>query len=308
MAVVSWLPGPQLRAHQASGDSVSVVSSVGTAGLIQKSASYEVVGFVGQAGSVTTSASGTYSVRGGPIGMLVSPVGFAVVSAETQVNEAGATPETSTRVQLSGAAVNDDGTQDRLPATAITWTPPLPGGAIASISPEGLASFAAVYQDTTAFVSGTYGGISATNFFLVRNVLNDNFGALAGDTFDDAWSVSRGITNALDPNEVVGGSLAWMLYAMGLDPRTPAQTPVRFAMETNGYLSITYTRNPAAANHTFRVEESAQLTQGFSELANPVSSTNHLPDGTQSITTRASTPMNSTTQQFLRVRIGRPAN
>ena len=85
------------------------------------------------------------------------------------------------------------------------------GGPIASISPGGLATATAVYQNTTATVSGDRVDLKGVLDLTVLNVLPDNFGSYAGDTIDDAWQVFHfGLDNPLaapganpdgDPND-----------------------------------------------------------------------------------------------------------
>ncbi|MGA1130065.1 MAG: hypothetical protein ACO3XN_08375, partial [Chthoniobacterales bacterium] len=111
---------------------------------------------------------------------------------------------------------------------------------------------------------------------------------------------------AVDPDATNSGFPAWQLYALGLNPAVAPGVPLETGqIETNGYLSITYTRNPYATNYTFAVQETGNLSLGFSNMVNPVSVTNEV-GGVEQITTRGSAPINSTNRQFLRLQITKP--
>jgi len=171
---------------------------------------------------------------------------------------------------------------------------------------SGLAQASTVYQDTSASVTGTYGGINATSSLIVLNVLPDNYSVWAGDTFDDAWEIGQGMSGAVNPNALNNGVPNWQLYAMGYNPAQPAPARLSSSMMTNGYLALRYSRNPYASNYVFTPQESGSLSAGFAAMTNPVSATN-LVNGVQQITTRGSVPMNATNKQFLRVRVAQPA-
>jgi hypothetical protein len=237
--------------------------------------------------------------------MVVFPTGFSVDAEAKEISEAGAEPAQSTKTQLLGHAVNDDGTQDALLAGSVAWSPAAAGSALSSVSADGIATAGAVYADTIATFSGAYSGIVAMNSLTVRNVLGDNYGRLAGDTFDDAWEVNKGITDGLKPDELSNGMPNWLLYSMDLNPNSAGGNLVKATPDQDGYLTITYTRNPLAKNCEFTVEEAAEIKDGFTPLANPVSATHTQVNGTLSVTTRGSLPMNAVPKQFLRVRVQR---
>ena len=290
-------------AHEASGPTVTIISTIDSGGLTQSSPSTEIVGFVGPLGTVATNSSGSIAVRSGPVGMVVFPTGFSVESSALTINEAGSSPEESTRAQLVGLAVNDDETKDTVSPASVTWTQPGANSALSSISPDGVVSAAAVFQNTAATFTGSYAGIAASSSLTVLNVLNDNFGAIAGDTFDDAWQVAKGITNFLDPNALTHGKPNWMLYALDTDPGSSAGALVTIDRDMGGYLTITHTRNPRATGYSFAVEEASILSTGFAPLVNPVSQTNTTQSGSISVTTRGSVPISAAPRQFLRVRV-----
>jgi sulfatase modifying factor 1 len=272
-------------------------------GTVQTFGDARNVGFVGTPGSVATADGGNIVARQGGVAMVYNATGYAVAANSPIINEAGATPESSTRTTLAARILFDDDTF--APAGApVTWSPVT--NQVITVSPEGVAQAQAVYQDTVAAFGGIVAGVPATNFLTVVNVLPDNFGAWAGDTFDDAWEIAQGMSAAVNPNALNSGVPVWQLYAMGRSLVSPVTTPLATAQAgTNGYLSITYSRNPYATNYTFAVQETGNLSLGFANLVNPVSVTNEV-GGLQQITTRGSTPINSTNRQFLRLQITKP--
>lgn len=299
---VAGLIGDNLSAHEARSPNVQIVSSIHPGGLLQRSPSYEVAGFVGYPGSVVTSTSGSYLVREGPVGMVVYPDNFVVESASAEINESGTTPEDSTHTQLSGKIVNDDDTVDPVTGAEIAWLPPAVGAALTSISPDGIASAGAVYEDTPASFSGSFAGWSDTGTLLVHNILDDNFGPLAGNTFDDAWEMANGQTQGFDTQGTTQGLPNWAFYAMDLDPRNPLGELFPAATD-EGFLAISYRRNPRATEYRFVVEEAQNLTTGFVELINPVSEVHTTADGAEIVTVRGSVPVESADHQFMRVRV-----
>ncbi len=272
-------------------------------GTVQTFGDARNVGFVGTPGSVATADGGNIVARQGGVAMVYNATGYTVAANPSVINEAGATPESSTRATLSARIVFDDESFDEA-GVPVTWSPVT--NQVITVSPEGVAQAQAVYEDTVAAFGGTVAGVPATNFLTVVNVLPDNFGAWAGDTFDDAWEIAQGMAGAVDPDATNSGFPAWQLYALGLNPAVAPGVPLETGqIETNGYISITYTRNPYATNYTFAVQETGNLSLGFSNMVNPVSVTNEV-GGVEQITTRGSAPINSTNRQFLRLQITKP--
>ncbi|MFM6128958.1 MAG: immunoglobulin-like domain-containing protein, partial [Sphaerospermopsis kisseleviana] len=262
------------------------------------------VGFVGSPGLVATAGGGVRVARQGGIGMVYFPAGYGIGADSSTINEAGSVPESSTRTTLSARQLFDDATFGPAGAS-VTWSP-VTNQAI-TVSPEGVAQASAVYQNTIANFTATIGSASFTNFLTVINTLPDNFGAWAGDTFDDAWEIAQGMTGALNPTNLNNGVPAWQLYAMGINPAVPfTGNPAPARVGTNGgFLTMSYTRNPSATGYIFSPQEAGSLVTGFSNMTAPFSTTN-LVNGVEQITTRGSVPMSATNRQFLRLQITRP--
>ena len=303
-AVWSWCHAPEARAHEAAGGDVRIVSIVDTGGSVQVGGDVQVSGFVGAPGAVSTG--GEVALRGGGNSMIYYATGFTVAAGTPSINEDGVADTNSSRTPLRGEVVYDDATVSLVDGAQVAWTAPVPGSALASISVDGVAEAGAVYEDTAAAFTGSYGGIQASNSLTVRNVLPDNYSVWAGDTFDDAWEIAQGMTNAVDPDETNNGVPNWQLYAMGFNPAQPAPAALSSVTTTNGYLAVVYTRNPDAVGYSFAPQESSHLAAGFADMVDPVSVTNNV-GGLEEITTFGSVPVGATNRQFLRIRIGQPA-
>lgn len=290
--------------HGADGVDVRIVSTIDSGGSVQSGGNVQITGFIGKPGAV--SSGGNVVARQGGNSMIYYATGFSVTSDAATINESGASDTNDTRTQLRGNVVYDDATLGAVDGAQVAWTVPTTNSSLASISAFGLAQAATVYQNTAANFIGSYGGIIATSSLTVLNVLPDNYGVWAGDTFDDSWEIAQGMSGAVNPNAMNNGVPNWQLYAMGFNPEQPAPAALSSTMKTNGYLAVRYTRNPYATAYVFTSQESGNLSVGFAAMVNPVSSTN-LVNGVEQIVTRGSVPMNATNRQFLRVRISRPA-
>ena len=291
-------------AHEATGGDVRIVSTIDSGGSVQTGGDVQITGFVGEPGVV--ASGGDVVARQGGNSMIYYATGFSVASGAATINEEGASDTNSTRAQLRGNVVYDDSTLGTVDGSLVSWTAPSTGSALASISAGGIAQAATVYQNTAASFSGSYGGMAATSSLSVLNILPDNYGVYAGDTFDDAWEIAQGMSGAVNPNATNNGVPNWQLYAMGFNPAQPAPAALSSTVLTNGYLAVRYTRNPYATNYTFDPQESGNLSAGFANMVNPVSVTN-LVSGVEQITTRGSVPINETNKQFLRVKVAQPA-
>jgi hypothetical protein len=308
-AVSVFLFPQPLGAHLSSGGNAQNFSTIDIGGAVATSgdASVRNVGFLGVPGTVAASHDEEVVARQGGVSWVFAPTKLLVTSADNQINEAGASPASSTQTQLGGRLTMDDLTVTVLPGGELTWDAPAPATGLASISPDGVAQAATVYQNTIGLFTGHAAGFSDTSFVTVLNVLPDNYEQWAGDTFDDAWQIAEGMPGAVNPNALNAGIPYWQLYAMGLNPLAPISGPLTGVdISLDGYLTITWTRNPYATNYVFRVQETTNLTNAFATLINPVSVTNSSTPQIEAITTRASAPRVNFNRQFLRVFIEEP--
>ncbi len=290
-------------AHEAAGGNVTIVSTINSGGSVQSAGGVQITGFIGEPGTV--SSAGDVVARQGGNSMIYYATGFSVTADSLTINEQGAPDTNSTRTQLRGNVVYEDATLGAVDGVQVAWTAPAINSSLVSLSDFGIASAGTVYQNTPASFTGSYGGINATSSLTVLNVLPDNYSAWADDTFNDAWEIAQGMSGAVNPNALNNGVPNWELYAMGFNPSQPAPSVLASGVTTNGYLAVSYTRNPYAAGYTFTPQESGNLSFGFATMINPVSVTN-TSGGVETVVTRGSVPISATKRQFLRVRIAQP--
>jgi hypothetical protein len=165
------------------------------AGLRAVSASYTHDGSLGGVAGISTVATPAETAKAGYLGQLYEVTGLALSSgAEAPEFDEGTT------LQLAAWHTLDDATLLALPASAVTWHKD--GSFPLTDIEAGLATAAAVYQNTATTVSATQGEIpyqlTAELELTVLDILPDNFGSYAGDGLDDDWQYDYFGLNNLD--------------------------------------------------------------------------------------------------------------
>ncbi len=166
------------------------------AGQHTTSASYTNDGSAGGIAGVSTVASPSETTKHGYIGQLYEVTALQIAATPTTVNE-GATR------QLSATQLLDDLTTNAVPAASITWS--ILSGPL-TINANGLATAAAVYQNTAATAQGIFAGNTGAIGLTVLEDNDDNFGTYAADGLSDSWQVQYfGLNNPnaaplLDPD------------------------------------------------------------------------------------------------------------
>ena len=110
-----------------------------------------------------------------------------VIATSIELSAPQSTVNEESDLQLSAELVFDDTTTSPLDARTINWG--VQSGALSGISASGLATAAAVYQNSPAVAQGTYQTFTDTLNLTVINSLPDNFGSYAADGIDDDWQV-----------------------------------------------------------------------------------------------------------------------
>lgn len=256
-ALLAILPEIVLHAGPRTSVSYSVsAEAADVAGRRTASANYTNDGSLGAIAGVSTASTPAETAKHGYIGQLYEVTALQLAASPTTINEAG------TR-QLAGTQWLDDLTSLAVPASSITWS--IQSGPLIGIDANGLATAAAVYENTTATARGSYAGNSGTLGLAVLDTIPDNFGSYAGDGISDDWQVQYfGLSNPnaaplLDPD--YDGVLNPMEFATALNPTTASVVPMQ-TVKNGAALEFTYQRaNTALAGGIgFIVEWSDSLT------------------------------------------------
>jgi hypothetical protein len=177
---------------------------------------------------------------------------------------------------------------------------------LASISASGLATAAAVFQDSPAVVQGTYQNLTSTLSLTVLNTLPDNFGAYAADGIDDDWQV---LYFNLPPNPQAApgadpdgdGQSNLFEFTAGLIPTSAASTFVIQALPVTGQpAQMRIVFSPRLAGRSYTVQTSTTL---LAPSWLPLTTFTISDDGTIRTVTDTST---LGIRKFYRVQITRP--
>ncbi len=214
---LSVLSGTALGGPRFSANYSVFTESADGGGRRAASASYTNDGSASGVTGISTAAAPTRTAKSGYIGQLYDVSGLLLNSAPPDVNETGT-------LQLAAWQLLDDATLLTTDANAVTWG--IVVGPISDITAAGLATAGPVSQNTSAAVSGTFGGFTGSLNLSVLDSIPDNFGAYAGDGLGDDWQVQNfGENNplaapALDPDG--DGQTNQFEFTAGLIPNDPA--------------------------------------------------------------------------------------
>lgn len=294
LLILLLAPAAALAGPRASTNYALVTDTLDSAGGRAASASYQIDTSLG-AGSLATATATSTTLKGGYTGQLFEITALTLDSEYAAVEEGGS-------FQLTATLAYDDDTFAFPTPEEIDWS--VESGPLIDISAGGLATAAAVYQDTDATAAGTYAGLYATFPVSVLDFLTDNFGSYADDGLEDTWQVAyfgEGNPDAaptLDPDG--DGQTNWFEYVAGLIPTDPAS---RFMLRIEPVPSQPTHRNlvlhPVLEGRTYSVIFRDSLTPGdWTPLPAPI-----LADHAQ---TRTITDTNAITPtRFYRVEISR---
>lgn len=149
-------------------------------GGVSSSAAYLNHGNIGGFGGISMVAEQV--AKHGYVGQLYEVAALTLAANPPSVNEGDA-------AQLSASATLDDGTYVLPVHPDLRWS--VAGGPVTAISPAGVASTMAVYQNETATIEGRFGGRISLLDIAVVNSDPDNFGSYASDSIDDGWQVQH---------------------------------------------------------------------------------------------------------------------
>jgi hypothetical protein len=253
---VCFLPIAQAVVAGTSANYTLAPDAVDGGGLRGTSANY-TVNASAMAGNAGASANCT--ARTGFAGQLEEPAGFYAVAIS--ITAMPATLNEGSTSQLSATLHYSDSTTVPLGAGSITWS--VQSGPLSGISASGLATAAAVYQDTVAVARGSYQSFTTTTDLTVLNILPDNYETYAGDGLPDDWQVQYfGIGNPqagpiLDPDGDGWDNL--FEYNACLVPTDPLSTFTFFISDApGGGHQVTF--SPREPDCTYSLLGSSNLT------------------------------------------------
>ena len=221
------------------------------------STNYSINASLNDSGCMANAPLSSYMSKSGFVGQLYDVAGLTVSASSASVNE-GAT------LQLAAVQLLDDSTLLSLDSASPAWC--VNSGPVASISANGVATTAAVYQNCPAMVSAAFQGYSGTLSLTVLSLGNDPYGNCSGDGQLEDWLVQYfgppPNANA-SPNVDADGTGQTNLfkYIAGLNPIDPAS---RFVVSIQpvpgaaGKMQIVF--NPVLAGRTYTVVSTDSLT------------------------------------------------
>ena len=181
-------------AHAGSSAHYSVApDTVDHGGLRATSTHYT---FDGSAMPGGAGESTSYTIRSGYAGQLsdvvaLMEIGLELSAPQLTVNEGGT-------LQLSASVLYDDTSTAPLDPSSITWS--VQSGPLSGINASGLATAAAVYQNSPAVAQGTYQTFTDTLSLTVLNTQPDNFGSYAVEfsttLLGNSWSALTTFTTS----------------------------------------------------------------------------------------------------------------
>ena len=219
------------------------------------SASYTCDGSAGGISGISSVGAPVETAKHGYIGQLYEVTALQLAALPATVDEE------ATR-QLSCMQLLDDLTSIAIPAPAVTWN--VLGGPL-SMDSNGLATAAAVYENTAATVQGAYFGNTNTLLLTVLDTVPDNFGSYAGDGLGDDWQVQYfGLDNpAAGPGSDPDGDGQDNLFEFtaGLVPTDPlSRFALNIAPVPGQHTQQNIIFGPIVAGRTYTVEYRDSLT------------------------------------------------
>ena len=281
LILVTILTATATAAPRTSADYSIATDTFDFAGLRSTSAEYSNAGSAGTIAGISNEATSATVAKHGYIGQLYDLLGYGLLASDYYPPELGTT-------QLFPVRTADDGTNFVISTTGIAFS--VISGPLAGVSPAGLVTAGAVYQNTTAMVGATSAAFAGqlTLPLNVQDTIPDNFGSYAGDGLDDARQFQYfGLNNPLAaPGADADGTGQTNLfkYLAGLNPLDPNS---RFVLEIhNGVLGtdrrlVFYPRLP---DRTYTIQYRPSLTAGqwdplggttFSDLGSARTVTDH---------------------------------
>ena len=253
------------HAGRTSADYAITAEALDFGGQPVASADYTIDGSIGAVAGISGEATSAIVAKHGYSGQLYDLLGYSgLLASENYPPELG-----TTQLLLMRAA--DDGTRIVTPTAGVTFS--VLSGPLTGISPTGLVTAGAVYQETEAMVGATSAAFAGQFTFplFVQDTIPDNFGSYAGDGIGDDWQFLHfGLNNplaapTLDPDG--DGQANLFEFTAGLVPTDPAS---RFTLRLEKVpAQATHRRvifNPRLADRSYVVKAKDSLVAGSWEI------------------------------------------
>ncbi len=227
LAIVMLLPAATRGAAVADYTLEPVASSAG--GQTGASADYALTGSFTPGGQCT---SADYTARTGFAGQLGAAQGITLSAPSITLAEGSS-------LQLTAEILLDDGSSVPLPPAELAWS--TVSGPLSGVSTTGLATAAAVYQDTPATVRAASAGFSGELGLTVLDTNPDNYGSYAADALPDAWQIQHFGLNSPKggrDDDFDGDRVSNLFeFSNGSDPANPASGVAPLSISGNTLLS-----------------------------------------------------------------------
>jgi hypothetical protein len=166
--------------------------------------------------------------------------------------------------QAAGVAALDDGTFSVLAGSNIQWL--APAFPLTAVSSGGQATAAAVWSNTTGWVTGRYFGVTGAGEVRVADSEPDNFGIYGADGIPDGWQVRWFGTNnplglAATTNSAGQGNR--YAYVADLNPTNPASVFKIVGLSNGVSESIVFFTS--SSNRSYLIEWTTNLQGGVWE-------------------------------------------
>ncbi len=232
----------------------SAASTLDAAGTRATSASYSSDGSLGgMTGVFSTSSVPSRTLKQGYVAQLFEVSTLSIGAAQSTLPETGTT-------QLQASLVLDDASTMSIAASALSWS--IVSGPIDSISSSGLVLAGSTYADSSATVSGSFLGKTASAGLTVLEAIADNFGLYAGDALDDAWQVQYfgpSNVNARPGTDFDGDGFSNLSeFAAGTGPTSSSSFFTISARHLGGSAQITF--SPRLTDRSYTVQYSTDLS------------------------------------------------
>lgn len=296
-STLSAVAAPRTSAHYEMD-----AETLDSGGARAASVRYGNIGSFGGGAGIQSNVTQSAVVKNGYLGQITDSTGLQIYPGQT-LNLGGPTVNEGASIQLSALEMMDDGTRNKLPVNAVSWT--IDYGPITSIGTGGLVNAGLVYEDSLATIACAYFDQSTTLDMTVKNINLDNFGSYSGDGLDDAWQVqyfglnSPNATPSADPDG--DGQPNAVEFAAGVVPNDPTslfQTWVESVPEQPQLKRIVF--SPRLSNRTYSLEYETDLTL---DAWTPLTGTTQIDNGLEREVTD---PDGAGAAKFYRVRITKP--